>query len=528
MAIEDLTPFGTAPKFYQGLLGEEETAALQKKAQIQGLLGAGLALAQGMSRSGAPRSALQNIFGAVAGGFQSAGNTYQGGLQNFQTQQQIQQVQLQREQLKLQRDQAVIQAQQQQAKNIVIKKMQMGEPLTQSDYAILNPEEYAKTQQAANLAARARGIPTEQQQPPQQAPQQPIFYAENQTAPVVSTTTAAAPTAPEVQNYPIYGDQGDYPQNAIDTQKTITTQKAPEKTSQPVPVVARPDYSQKIQEADRASQFYVGLGTKEGDDRAKSAREEADYLRKLQRQDQAVESSVVGLKNVHPTLLPRVKALQERSASNVLTADQVVAESNSILRDDSQIREKLSQDLFNKQLALAEAQSGVTYETKQQRFERASGLRKEFQNIQVVKDFDQVKVAYNQISGALKNPSPANDLAAATKFMKLLDPGSVVRESELGLAMAASPAYERVTTYYEKLKTGEKLTSSQREDFRKSAEMLYKASENVVIPKQNEYRDLAAEAGVNPNSVVVSAPTSPAVSETPRVPSGVVVRKIRN
>ena len=49
MAIEDLTPFGTLPSAYKGLLGEDETASLQKRAQIQGLLGAGLALARGMS-----------------------------------------------------------------------------------------------------------------------------------------------------------------------------------------------------------------------------------------------------------------------------------------------------------------------------------------------------------------------------------------------------------------------------------------------------------------------------------------------
>lgn len=98
MAIEDLTPFGTAPKFYEGLLGAEETAALQKRAQIQGLLGAGIALAQGMSRSGAPRSALQNILGSVAGGFQAAGGAYEGGLKNYQTQQQLQQAKMAQEQ----------------------------------------------------------------------------------------------------------------------------------------------------------------------------------------------------------------------------------------------------------------------------------------------------------------------------------------------------------------------------------------------------------------------------------------------
>jgi hypothetical protein len=92
MAIEDLTPFGTLPSVYQGLLGADETAALQKRAQVQGLLGAGLALARGMSGGGAPRSALQNILGAVAGGFEASGGAYQGGIkQRMDAQQMLQQ-----------------------------------------------------------------------------------------------------------------------------------------------------------------------------------------------------------------------------------------------------------------------------------------------------------------------------------------------------------------------------------------------------------------------------------------------------
>jgi hypothetical protein len=95
MALEDLTPFGVLPKAYQGLLGEEETAALQKRAQIQGLLGAGLALAKGMSAYGPPRSALQNILGSVAGGFESAGGAYEGGLKQAMNAQDIRQKQIQ-------------------------------------------------------------------------------------------------------------------------------------------------------------------------------------------------------------------------------------------------------------------------------------------------------------------------------------------------------------------------------------------------------------------------------------------------
>lgn len=95
MALEDLTPFGTLPSAYQGLLSTEDTAALQKKAQIQGLLGAGLALAKGMSSYGPPRSALQNIIGSVAGGFESAGGAYEGGLKQAMNAQDIRQKQIQ-------------------------------------------------------------------------------------------------------------------------------------------------------------------------------------------------------------------------------------------------------------------------------------------------------------------------------------------------------------------------------------------------------------------------------------------------
>ena len=105
MAIEDLTPFGTLPRAYQGLLGADETAELQKRAQVQGLLGSVLALSKGMSSYGPPRSALQNIIGAVAGGFEGAGGAYEGGLKQAMTAQDIRQKQIQIQQADLLRKQ---------------------------------------------------------------------------------------------------------------------------------------------------------------------------------------------------------------------------------------------------------------------------------------------------------------------------------------------------------------------------------------------------------------------------------------
>lgn len=97
MALSDYIPnvFGqAAPSYLGGLLGPEETQNLQNRANVQGLLGAGLALAQGMSRTGPRRSAAENILGALAGGFGAAGGAYEQGVKNYVTQQQIAQTQL--------------------------------------------------------------------------------------------------------------------------------------------------------------------------------------------------------------------------------------------------------------------------------------------------------------------------------------------------------------------------------------------------------------------------------------------------
>ncbi len=91
MAIEDYIPnvFGSVPTGYQGLLGDAASADLQKRANMSGLLSAGLALAQGMSGQGPRRSALQNILGAAVAGYGGAGQAYQSGLQNIMQQQQL-------------------------------------------------------------------------------------------------------------------------------------------------------------------------------------------------------------------------------------------------------------------------------------------------------------------------------------------------------------------------------------------------------------------------------------------------------
>ena len=97
MAISDLIPniFGSTPEAYRGLLTPEQSAGLEKRANIGGLLGSISALAQGMSPQGAPRSPLQNILTSIAAGYGAAGQTYESGINQLSSLQKLQQSQAQ-------------------------------------------------------------------------------------------------------------------------------------------------------------------------------------------------------------------------------------------------------------------------------------------------------------------------------------------------------------------------------------------------------------------------------------------------
>jgi len=133
----------------------------------------------------------------------------------------------------------------------------------------------------------------------------------------------------------------------------------------------------------------------------------------------------------------------------------------------------------------------------QKGFENEMKLRSEFKSEPVYKAFNEMQSAYGQITDSLKKGSPAGDLAGATKFMKLLDPGSVVRESELAMAMAASGLLDRATNYAEMVIGGTKLTPAQRKDFQELADKLYGTAATTYNQKRNEFATQGSQYGLN-------------------------------
>lgn len=120
------------------------------------------------------------------------------------------------------------------------------------------------------------------------------------------------------------------------------------------------------------------------------------------------------------------------------------------------------------------------------------------------KPFKEVKDAYGTINATLDKAtqSPAATLAAATKFMKLLDPGSVVRESELMMALQASGVIDRAFNYFNVLQRGKVLTPTQVQDFKNITKQIYDAAKTTQQDIDENYRTQAETYGLRPNMIV--------------------------
>jgi hypothetical protein len=151
----------------------------------------------------------------------------------------------------------------------------------------------------------------------------------------------------------------------------------------------------------------------------------------------------------------------------------------------------------------------------QKGFENEMALGKAFKGEPIYKDYSDMQSAFGQVVSSLSAGTPIGDVAGATKIMKLLDPGSVVRESELAIAMAASGRMDRLQNYFSNMLSGQKLTPTQRDDFKALANELYAAAGDAYNKKRNEYRGFGEAYNFKNLDTALGAPANiPSVMRT--------------
>lgn len=136
-------------------------------------------------------------------------------------------------------------------------------------------------------------------------------------------------------------------------------------------------------------------------------------------------------------------------------------------------------------------------------FTRESNVRKEFSALPAVKEYSTVRDAFSRIQSIGAKPSAAGDLALIFSYMKILDPGSTVREGEFANAQNAGGVPDKVQAMYNKIRTGERLSENQRADFLERSKDLYSSQRRVYEGHAAGYRALAERLGVSPENVIV-------------------------
>jgi hypothetical protein len=454
--------FEVRQPMYEGLLGAEQSNALARQSNIAGLLGAAATLAVGMGRQGARRSPIQNILGALAAGYGTAGQAYGAGIEQMANAQKFAQARLEAERS----------AQKQQAFAELLKMPEFANDPAMKTWALTNPEK------ALEMFVKRRGMQKflereGQINQPQALAVSPEIAAYNeQMAPY--TASAGANVVPMAE--PMREPTGQLAAGTVETAPVpdisgaygaLPTQPKPQ------PVTKAPaahPLDAQIRQADLLAKYYQG----EGNDpvQAKEYQAISKNLSDRKKQDVIASNVSKSLGSLNPMLQPLADALIANAGEMSATDIQ-----SSIM----DIRKKNAEFKVNTE----------------------KELRNEFNGLPEIKEFSTVETAFKQINAALSNPSAANDLAAATKFMKLLDPGSVVRESELGMAMAATGAIDRMQNYFQRLQNGQILNPAQRADFKRSAEMAFNAARETRNQTAGRYTDLATSYNVDPKNVVL-------------------------
>jgi hypothetical protein len=133
-------------------------------------------------------------------------------------------------------------------------------------------------------------------------------------------------------------------------------------------------------------------------------------------------------------------------------------------------------------------------------FANEKDLRSEFQA--QVKPYVELGQAYQKIETAAKNPSPAGDIAMVYGFMKVLDPGSVVREGEFATAQNAGGIPDTVRNLYNKALDGQRLGEKIRSDFLQQARNLVESQRVMSNDLISRYTEVAKNYKLDPNQVV--------------------------
>ena len=127
-------------------------------------------------------------------------------------------------------------------------------------------------------------------------------------------------------------------------------------------------------------------------------------------------------------------------------------------------------------------------------------LRNEY--VKRSEDFKEAKRNYATIKVSEQQANGPGDVALITSFMKMLDPGSVVRETEFANARDTAGLLETLGNALQKAQTGEFLNPTQRAEFTALASRVFICSSKPTIKSSSKSWQYSSKYyGLTPSNV---------------------------
>jgi hypothetical protein len=155
-------------------------------------------------------------------------------------------------------------------------------------------------------------------------------------------------------------------------------------------------------------------------------------------------------------------------------------------------------------------------------FANEKDIYSQYSNSDPVKTYETVKGAYERVRQSAALDTGAGDMGLIYGYMKMLDPGSVVRESEFAMAAQTGSYGEQIQGLVQRVLTGERLTPSQRMAFQQAAEKLYDEAAGNLNSVNSQFTGRATRYNVDPGSFLRSPESyQPLTQIAPNDPLGI-------
>lgn len=341
---------------------------------------------------------------------------------------------------------------------------------------------------------------------PQPAPARPmappLFASAPEDRPaIMGGSTAVTPAPQPVGPSPSGSGLPDVAGTSVGTPPPMT---APTLTPQSAPAPQAPiRINRQVEEINRqlgaingriqqVQQAYASAGT----DRARQFF--THQLSTLQSQAQALNSHLI-------TVADPMRDVQMQTAEMELAAKRREMEhpSGKITELDPNKRLMYTDPRTGETRVIMDATGGSNgpFKDAKQKADVEEGLRKEYAAL--AKPYFETRDAWTRIQQSASKPSAAGDVALIFNFMKMLDPGSVVREGEFATAQNAAGVPERISALYNRVLSGERLTDGIRSDFVGQAKGLYDRAAAQYQGIQSQYRGISTRTGADPQNTIV-------------------------